>query len=76
LQCEQQEAFYKSVHGAEMMIGLVLMLFVKLFFVESLILTAVVVANSSSMHTVAQAAKAWGHLSIDIWARILTPFSL
>ena len=97
--------FHKSVHGAEMMIGLVLMLLVKLFFVESLIveadvffglnedflvkraatcrslllwmsLAAVAVANSSSMHAAARAAKAWGHLLIDVRAGILTPFSL
>jgi len=40
LQCEQWEAFYKLVHGDEMTIGLVLMLLVKLFFVESLIVEA------------------------------------
>jgi len=84
---------------------LVLMLLVKLFFVESLIveadvfpslnedflvkkaatcrslllwmsLVAVAVANSSSMHAAAQTAKVWEHLSIDVQAGILTPFSL
>ena len=39
-------------------------------------LAAVAVANSSSMHVAARAAKVWGHLSIDVRAGILTPFSL
>ena len=37
-------------------------------------LAAVAVASSSSMHAAARAAR--GHLSIDVPAGILTPFSL
>ena len=97
-------AFHKLVHGAEITIGSVLMLLVKLFFVKSLIveadvfpglkdllvktaatcrslllwmsLVAVAVADSSAMPVAAQAAEVWKHLSIDIPAGILTPFSL
>ena len=56
LQCEQWGAFHKLVHGAEMTIGLVLMLLVKLFFVESLIVEADVFSGLNEDFLVKRAA--------------------